>query len=214
MTIEDQIKDEKLQYHINREAAKISALSSGKIDKYEYFTGEEILPWNQQQIIEQAKFTYSPSGKTFEKQTKTIEDQGKKQVKAIQDKQIVNINKDDYKNKLLLSKEREIFKDIYNKRLDKIEELNNKIDYNDLEYAVYRSKRIYNFSELTDPQTLLDEIKKGEISIEQAKNNQTNYLEYSNTIRKGNKNPEQRKTLANISVHFNARDSAIKFIED
>ena len=51
MTIEDQIKDEKLQYDINREAGKISALSSGKIDKYEYLTGEEILPFNQQQII-------------------------------------------------------------------------------------------------------------------------------------------------------------------
>ena len=51
MTIEDQIKDEKLQYDINREAAKISVLSSGKTDKYEYLTGEEILPSNQQQII-------------------------------------------------------------------------------------------------------------------------------------------------------------------
>ena len=79
MTIDDQITDEKLQYDINREAAKISALSSGKIDKYEYLTGEEILPSNQKQIIEQAKFTYSPLGKAFEKQTKTIEDQGKKQ---------------------------------------------------------------------------------------------------------------------------------------
>ena len=83
MTIEDQIKDEKLQYDINREAAKISALSSGKIDKYEYLTGEEILPSNQQQIIQQAKFNYSPLGKAFEKQTKTIEDQGKKQVDAL-----------------------------------------------------------------------------------------------------------------------------------
>ena len=83
MTIEDQIRDEKLQYDINREAAKISALSSGKIDKYEYLTGEEILPSNQQQIIEQAKFTYSPLGKAFLKQTKTLEDQGKKQVDAL-----------------------------------------------------------------------------------------------------------------------------------
>ena len=82
MTIKDQIGDEKLQYDINREAAKISALSSGKIDKYEYLTGEEILPSNQQQIIEQAKFTYSPLGKAFEKQAKTIEDQGIKQVDA------------------------------------------------------------------------------------------------------------------------------------
>ena len=77
MTIENQIRDEKLQYDINREAAKISALSSGKIDKYEYLTGEEIFPSNQQQIIEQAKLTYSPLEKAFEKQTKTIKDQGK-----------------------------------------------------------------------------------------------------------------------------------------
>ena len=78
MTINDQIRDEKLQYDINREAAKISALSSGKIHKYEYLTGEDILPSNQQQIIEQAGFTYSPLGKAFEKQIKTIEDQGQK----------------------------------------------------------------------------------------------------------------------------------------
>ena len=158
MTIEDQIKDEKLQYDINRDAEKISALSSGKIDKYEYLTGEEILPSNQQQIIQQTKFNYSPLGKAFEKQIKTIEDQGKKQVKAIQDKQIVNINKYDDKDKLLLSKESEIFKDIYNKRLGKIEELNNKIDCNNLEYAVYRSKKIYDFSKLKDPLTVIDEI--------------------------------------------------------
>ena len=130
MTIEDQIKDEKLQYDINREAAKISALSSGKHDKYEYLTGEKILPSNQQQIIQQAKFNYSPLGKAIEKQRKTIEDHGKKQVEAIQDnKQLVNINKDDYKDKLLLSKEREIFKDISNKKLNKIEEMNNETDY-------------------------------------------------------------------------------------
>ena len=83
MTINDQIRDEKLQYDINREEAKISALSSGKIHKNEYFTGENILPSNQQQIIEQAKFNYSPLGKAFEKQIKTIEDHGQKQVKAL-----------------------------------------------------------------------------------------------------------------------------------
>ena len=59
MTIKYQIRDEKLQYDINRKSAEISALSSGKIDKYEYVTGKEILPSNQQQIIEQTKFTYS-----------------------------------------------------------------------------------------------------------------------------------------------------------
>ena len=78
MTIDDKIKDEKLQNDVRREAAKISTLSSGKIDKYEYLTGEEILSFNQKQIKEQAKFTYSPLEKAFEKQTKTIEDQGEK----------------------------------------------------------------------------------------------------------------------------------------
>ena len=70
MTIDDQIRDEKLQYDINRKVAKIPALSSGKIDKYEYLTGKEILPSNQKQLIEQAKFTYFPFGKAFEKQIK------------------------------------------------------------------------------------------------------------------------------------------------
>ena len=140
MTIDDQIKSEKLQYDINREVAKVSALSSGKFDKYEYLTGEEILPSNKQQIIEQAKFTYSPLGKTFEKQTKTIEDQGEKQIKAIQDnKQLQLTNNYDYKDKLLISRETEIFKDIYNKRLDKIEELSNKIDYDNLKCVVEKS---------------------------------------------------------------------------
>ena len=74
MTINNRIRDEKLQYDINTKTAKISDLLSGSIQKYEYFTGEEILPPNQQQIIEQAK---------FEKQIKTIGDQGKKQVDAL-----------------------------------------------------------------------------------------------------------------------------------
>ena len=85
MTINDQIRDGKLQCDINREAAKISTSSSGKIHKYEYLTGEDILPSNQQQVIEQPKFTCSPLKKAFEKQIKTIKDQGEKQIKVIQD---------------------------------------------------------------------------------------------------------------------------------
>ena len=215
MTIEDQIKDEKLQYDINREAAKISALSSGKLDKYEYLTGEEILPSNQQQITQQTKFNYSPLGKAIEKQRKTIEDQGKKQVEAIQDnKQLVNINKDVYKDELLLSKEREIFKDISNKKLNKIEELNNKIDYDDLDYVVLSKDMEYNFSIEKDPISLLKAIKDGAISLKEARDRQKNYLQYLNIIRKGYKNSVQKKTLSNIKNHFNAREKAIKFFEE
>ena len=169
MTIENRIKDEKLQYDINREAAKISALSPGKIDKYEYLTGEEILPSNQQQTIKQAKFTYFPLGKAFEKQTKIVEDQGEKQIKAIQDNKQQLISNDDYKNKLLLSKEREIFKDIYNKRLDKIEELNNKIDYNNLKYVVASSGEEYRFNKIEDSITLLNKIQNGKILLKEGK---------------------------------------------
>ena len=92
MTINDQIRDERLQYDINREAAKISASSSGKIHKYDYLTGEGILPSNQQQIIEHAKFNYSALGKAFEKQIQTIEDQGEKQVDALKDFKYDNKN--------------------------------------------------------------------------------------------------------------------------
>ena len=73
MAINDQIWDGKLQQDIKRKAAEISAWSSGKIVKYEYLTGKERLPSNEQHIIEQAKFTYPPLEKAFEKQIKTIE---------------------------------------------------------------------------------------------------------------------------------------------
>ena len=88
MTINDKIRGEKLQYDINREAAKISALSSGKIGKYKYLTGQEILPSDQRRVIEQGKFAYSSLGKSLEKQTKTIEDQSKEQIKSTEDQGI------------------------------------------------------------------------------------------------------------------------------
>ena len=116
MTINDQISDEKLQYDINRETAKISDLSSSKIHKYEYLTGEDILPSNQQQIIGQARFSYSPLRKSFEKQIKTIEDEGQKQVKALEDlksKGQVKPIEDKSNNQ---SKATAIFNDLINKR--------------------------------------------------------------------------------------------------
>ena len=68
MAIDDEVRDEKLQYDINREAANLSTLLSGKLDKYENLSGEEIVPFNQKQIIEQAKFAYSHLEKAPEKQ--------------------------------------------------------------------------------------------------------------------------------------------------
>ena len=102
----------KLQYDINREATKISAISSNKFNKYEYLTGEEIQLSNQKQMIQQAKFTYSPLGKAFEKQIKTIEDQGEKQMSTIRNQgQVKTIKKYiyDVEDSPLISKQKEIF---------------------------------------------------------------------------------------------------------
>ena len=71
--------------------------------------------------------------------------------------------------------------------------MNNKIDYNDLDYVALNSSKIYNFSEFEDPLTFLNEIKKGKISLEEAKDSQQNYLGCLNIIRKGNKNAEQKR---------------------
>ena len=72
MILDDKAKAEKLQNDINREAAKVSALYSGIFDKHEFLTGDKILLFDQRIIIEQAKVTYSPLSKAFERQIKTI----------------------------------------------------------------------------------------------------------------------------------------------
>ena len=92
--------------------------------------------------------------------------------------------------------------------------MNNKIDYDNLKYVALNNNTEYNFSDITDPITFLNEIKNGEMSLEDAKTTQQHYLDYLNIIRKGNKNAEQRKTLANINILYSARNNAIKFIED
>ena len=133
MTIDDQIENEKLQYDINREATKISALSSGKTGKYDYLIEEDILPFNQKQIIEQAKFTYSPLGKAFEKKAKTIEDQEKKQVdplESLKPKELKAIKHDkfDDNEKSLIYKE--IFEEISNERISEIHTMSKNVGFN------------------------------------------------------------------------------------
>ena len=87
-------------------------------------------------------------GRGFQKRTKTIEDQAQKQIKAIENnrKQQSNTNGNDYKNELLIWKEREIYKNIYNKKLDEIEELVNKVNYDDLKYVTESSGIETDFS--------------------------------------------------------------------
>ena len=192
MTIEDQIKDEKLQYDINREAAKISALSSGKLD-YEYLTGEEILPSNQQQIIQQAKFNYSPLGKAIEKQIKTIKDQGEKQVVALEflkrpDKKLTSI-KDFIPTENLNP---EIINEI-----KRIEEMEKKVDRNKMVYK--GTNKTYDFRNFKTIRAFGNEIRNNIISLDTANIEQTNLLSYINDFMK-TKPPdsEKRKLRADV----------------
>ena len=155
------------------------------------------------------------SEKLLKNKQKQLKIKEKKQIEAIQDnkKQLTNIN-DDYKNKSLFSKEREIFKNIYNERLDKIEELNKKIDHDNPKYIVKTTGEQFEFHKSEDPIEFFNDINTGKISLEEAKKLQKEYEEYLKKMRKRNKSDEQKKDLANINVLFNARNNAIKFIED
>ena len=170
ITINDQIRDEKLQYDINRE------ISSGKIHKHEYLTGEDILPSNQQQIIEQAKFTYSPLGKAFEKQIKTIEDQGQKQVDALKDlkpKEQTKLTEDKSNNK---SKTTIIFDDLINKRKKIISELHDSVDHNNLKFEYVGPTKDGNFYEYIDSKELFNKIKTNRIKFSEVKNKKIIFL--------------------------------------
>ena len=134
MTINDQIRDEKLQYAINRKAAEISAKSSGKLHKYEYLTGEDILPSNQQQIRDQAEFTYSTLGKYFEKQIKKTEDQGKNQIDALEGFKPKEETKSTGNKSNNQSRATIIFNELINKRKEILSELYDKVDYNNLKF--------------------------------------------------------------------------------
>ena len=169
MTTDDQIRDEKLQYNINRKAAEISALSSGKINKYEYLTGEDILPSNQHQIIEQARFTYSPLGKAFEKQIKTIEDQGQKQVEALNTLKSNNqLTIEDVIPKNALNN------DEAKKELDKIKEIEKNIDREKLIYKT--NEYTYSFKNFQTMKTFGRDIYEGKITIKEADKYQTDLL--------------------------------------
>ena len=162
MTIEDQIKDEKLQYDINREAAKISALSSGKLDRYEYLTGEEILPSNQQQIIQQAKFNYSPLGKAIKKQRITIEDQGEKQVVALESLKASYKKLSPIKDFIPMEN---LTPEAINE-IKKIEEIEKKVDRNKMVYK--GTNKTYDFRNFKTIRAFGNEIRNNVISLDTA----------------------------------------------
>ena len=214
MTINDQIRDKKLQYNINREAAKISALSSGKIHKYEYLTGEDILPSNQQQVIEQARFTYSPLEKVFEKQIKTIEDQGKKQVDALESlkpKEQTKPVEDKCNNQ---PKTTAKFNELINKRKEVMSELYNRVDYNNLKFEYVSPNKDVCFYEYMDSKELFNAIKNNKIKFSEVKKKQNEFLNKLSNIEIGRRNTEQKEVINNLEKFYNSREEVVKFFRD
>ena len=201
MTTDDKIRDGKLQYDINREAAKISALLSGKLDRYEYLTGEEILPSNQRQIIEKAKFTYSLLGKAFGKQTKTTKEQGRKQIDAITDQNerlVASANKDDHNDD-----HKDIYKEIFDKLAqekskNKIKELTYEIDYDDLTYYFTGNKARKRFDDFNNEIELFRKIQSGEIKLEESKKLQKIFKSNLNKILRGRFKSNEQKVHRKI----------------
>ena len=156
------------------EAAKISALSSGKIDKYEYLTGEEILPFNQKQIIEKANFIYSPLRKAFEKQIKNNWTSRRKTNKSNSNQGQINTIKKyayDDEDSPLISKEKVIFNTLADERLEEITKLDKKVNPDDL---IYRQRQNVDakFDKFDNAFNILDKIRKGKIKLADAKNDQ------------------------------------------
>ena len=194
MTINDQIGDEKLQYDINREAANISALSSGKIHKYEYRTGEDILlPSNQQQIIEQGKFTYSPLGKAFEKQIKAIEDQGEKQVDALENLKPKEETRPIENKSNNQSKATFIFNELINKRKKIMNELYDSVGCNNLIFEYVGPTTDVSFYEYKNSKELFNAIKNNQIKFCEVKNKQNEFLSKLSSIKSGKKLSNKKK---------------------
>ena len=209
MTIDDQIRDQKLHYDINRKAAEISALSSGKINKYECLTGNEILPSNQQHIIEQGKFTYSPLGKTFEKQIRTIEDQGEKQIdalKAIESKS---------NNKPLISKE--LYNKILEERMDEILEIGREINFKNLIYHFKGRSPSISFTKLEYPFYTYNQLKNGDKTLSQLEEDQKNFRSELGQITSGrpkDKSNNQKDTIKNVKNLYNSRQNIVDLLKD
>ena len=129
---------------------KYKFLSLGKIDSYEYLTGNEILSSNQQQIIEQAKFTYSPLGKAFEKQIKTNEDQGERQIKALEDLKPKEQTKSIEFKSNNQSRTAIIFNDLISKRKSIMNELYESADKNRLKFEYVGNPKDVSFYEYMD----------------------------------------------------------------
>ena len=219
MIIDNQIRDKKPQYVINREAVKISALSSNKIGKYEYLKGEEILRYNQKQIIDQAKFTYYPLGKAFEKQIKTIEDQWKKQVKALEDLKLKEQTKAiEGKSDDKLSMQKEKYDRLLSERVDEIRKRSGEINYNKLIYRFTTPGIVpINFIKFKGPFNTFKEIRDSDKTLQEREEDQKKLKSSLYEITSGNlkhKREYQLDTVKNVQSLYDSRQKVNVLFND
>ena len=193
MAIDDQIRDKK-QYDINREAAKILALSSGKIRAFEYLTGENILPSNQNRTSKIHLFSF---GKSFWKTNKKQLNIKEKKKKAIQDqRQVKTVKKYGYDSEdtSFISKQKEIFKKLVGERREKITDLDRKGNSDDLICRYKGNTADVKFDKFDNALGIRD----GKTDLADVKNNQQKFESYLGEIEKGSnkhKSKEQKNTL-------------------
>ena len=173
MTTDDKIRDEKLHCDVSREAAKISALASEKNDKYEYLTSEEILPSSQRQIIEKAKFTYSPLGKAFEKTQKQLK----------------------------CKEQKNIFNKLVGEKLHELKNLRNKVNPDNLIYK-YKTDGISpkDFKDYQNPTVLIKYFRDGNINPKEVLKAQINSKSDLDEIKKGNPKSKTESQISAIQI--------------
>ena len=172
-------------------------------------TGEDVLPSNQQQIIEQAEFTCSPLGKAFEKQIKTIEDQGEKQIDALKDlkpKEQTKPIEDKSNNQ---PKATIIFNELINERKKIMSELYDSVDYNNLKFEYVGPTKDVSFYEYKDSKELFNAIKNNQIKFSEVKNKQNEFLNKLNNIKIGKKTTEQKEVINNLEKFYNSREEML-----
>ena len=172
------------------------------------------MPSNQQQIIEKAKFTYSPLGKAFEKQIKTIEDQIQEQVKSLENlkpKEQTKPTEDKSNNQ---PKSTSILNELISKRKELMSELYDSIDYNNLKFEYADPTKDISFYNYMVSKELFNAIRNSEITFSEVKNKQNEFLYKWSNIKIGKKTPEQKEVINNLEKFYSSREEVINFFRD
>ena len=230
--LDNKIRANKAQYDLDRQAAKVSALSSGELEKYQYLTGENL--GYKPDVVQKAKFQYFPLGQVFNKgldvsekneallkRIKSIEGKNEQQLDLIRDQGERQL--EETKSFSVSNKPKEIKFDgeeskeskLLRQEIKKISRKNSNKKY----VIVSSNRTLYDFSVFKDLNSFVLDIYVGNISIEDAKKEQDelkseieNLTDYN--IKDQKKKEQKQEILKNARQLFETRNKIIKAIED